>query len=206
MGSISSGQPADGSGGASGASTPQTKSQGQGGQGGVPSSPQNTPSSNWPPPPQQPGEGTPPPDVSPPAVADSWGGLPPPVTGNGPQAPSTNGNPNSQNIGPVPISQPPSHPPYLVSPGDIRIAESAILSSIDEQILAHNNLKDYVTQAASQDIAIDNNTMAILHNTQDNLLLNIGDAITLAGSLVSGLNYAAQNYAHADQASYFPQS
>jgi len=203
MSSITGGPSADGSEGSLGTPAPQTQTQGHGGSDGVPKSKQNTPPPNWPPPPSGP---TPPPDVSPPAVADSWGGIPPAVTGNVPQTPSTNGNPDSQNIGPAPISEPPSHPPYLVSPGDIRTAEDVILSSTDEHIIAYNNLKAYVTQAASDRIATDANTMAIIHNTQDNLLLNIGDAITLVGSLTGGLNYAAQSYANADQASYFPQS
>jgi hypothetical protein len=142
------------------------------------------------------------PDVAPPVVGDSWGGIAPAATGQLSHPPEDAANPNSQNIT---VVSPPPHPAYLASPGSIRNAENTILASADQSINAYNNLKAVVTQAAYEDIATDGGSMLELHNQQDNLLLNIGDALTMVGNLTGALNFAVQNYTAADQNSYFPQ-
>jgi len=140
----------------------------------------------------------PPPDVKPPTVADSWGGVAPSVTGTLPPPPAGS-NPQT-------VSQPPSHPAYVVSPGGIRNAENVLLGQIDTQIADYNNLKAYVANAATQNLYTDGPTHDELVSVQDNLLLHTGDAIELAGQFTAMLNYAAQSYAKADIDSFLPQS
>ena len=140
----------------------------------------------------------PPPDVVPPTVVDSWNGVAPSVTGTLP--PPAAGSTPSQ------VSQPPSHSPYAVSPGGIRNAENTLLGQVDTQIGDYNNLKAYVAASAGQNLYSEGASREELGNVQDNLLLQIGDAIELAGQFTSMLNYAAQNYANADINSYFPES
>ena len=138
----------------------------------------------------------PPPDVVPPTVADAWGGVAPNVTGTVPPASDGSGT----------VSQPPSHPPYVVSPGGIRNAENVLLSEIDSEIGTYNDLKAYVAQAQGQNLYSDPGVREQLVNAQDQLLAQGGDMITMAGRFTSMLNQAAQNYAHADLGSFVPQS
>jgi hypothetical protein len=136
------------------------------------------------------------PDVVPPTVGDVWGGVAPDVTGNVPPADGS-----SQTV-----SRPPSHNPYMVSPGGIRNAENVLLGETDSNIAAYNTLKNAVAQSASQNLATDPATTASLASTQDSMLQQIGDALQLTGQFTNMLNSAAQNYAHADIGSFLPQS
>ena len=138
----------------------------------------------------------PPPDVVPPDVVDSWGGVAPSVTGELPPPPDG----SSQTV-----SQPPSHPAYAVSPGSIRNAENVLLGQIDAEISQYNDLRAFVESASSSNIYTDGATRFQLLNAQHNLLMSIGDALQLAGQFVSMLNYSAQNYAHADIGSFVPE-
>jgi hypothetical protein len=167
----------------------------------------------------------PPPDVVPPTIADSWGGQAPSVTGILPSdsSPTT----TTQNVGhlPVvpPVSQPPTIPAFQVSTGGIENAENTLLRQIDTQITNYDNLKSYVAQSASQNLASAGDpgmnqgnmtgtevsggvTMQYLTDVQDNLLQGVADAIQTAGQLTSMLNVAAQTYAMADKASFLPTS
>jgi hypothetical protein len=140
-----------------------------------------------------------PPDVVPPTVADIWGGVAPDVTGQLPPPPD--GSPGA-------VDKPPSHRAYLVSPGSIRNAENTLLARTDAQISQYNDLKAYVEQTRSQNIYYDDSgvTEGQLSTTQDRLLQNIADAVELYGQYISMLNYAAQNYAHADVGSFIWES
>lgn len=142
----------------------------------------------------------PPPDVVPPTLGDSWSAVPD-VTGQLPPPPG-----GGSGSGPQTVDQPPSHPAYVVSPGGIRNAEIAIKAESDTQIDDYNNLKAAVAQSDSQNLYTDPGTEEAFHNGMDVVLLQIGDAIELTGQYISMLNYAAQNYAHADIESYLPQS
>jgi hypothetical protein len=139
----------------------------------------------------------PPPDVTPPDISDTWGGDAPSVTGTLPPPPD--GTPQT-------VTQPPSHSPYVVSPGGIRNAENVLLGQIDTAISQYDDLKASVEQSATENLYPDGATRAQLLAIEHNLLLNIGDALQLAGQYVSMLNYSAQNYAHADIGSFLPQS
>jgi len=136
-----------------------------------------------------------PPAVVPPTVADTWGGVAPDVTG---KVPSDGGSQT--------VSQPPSYPAYMVSPGGIRNAENTQLGQIDQQISSYTALKGAVAQSSSQNLATDPATKEYLANTQDQLLQQIGDTLGMAGQYTGMLNYAAQNYAGADINSFFPQN
>jgi len=139
-----------------------------------------------------------PPDVVPPTLKDIWG-VAPEVTGQIPPLPG-----GSQ----PPASQPPSHSPYRVSPGSIRNAETTLLARTDAQISQYDELKAYVGQARSQNIYSSDGgvTEGQLSTKQDRLLQNIGDAVELYSQYINMLNYAAQNYAHADISSFFWES
>ena len=139
----------------------------------------------------------PPPDVTPPDVSDSWNGVAPSVTGTLPPPPDG----SSQTV-----SQPPSHPAYAVSPGGIRNAENVLLGQVDAAIAEYDGLKASVAESATQNLYPDGPTRDQIVNAEHDLLLGIGDALQLAGRFVSALNYAAQNYAHADIGSFLPQS
>jgi hypothetical protein len=137
------------------------------------------------------------PDVVPPTVVDIWNGVAPDVTGKLSQLPD-----GSQ----PPVSQPPSHNAYRVSPGSIRNAENQLLARVDGQISQYDDLKAYVEQTHSQNIYNSDSglTEGQLSTTQDHLLQNIGDTIELCGQYIGMLNNAAQNYAHADIGSFVP--
>ncbi len=143
-----------------------------------------------------------PPDVVPPTIKDIWG-VAPEVTGQIPPPPD-----GSQK----PVSEPPSHSAYRVSPGSIRNAETTLLARTDAQISQYNDLKAYAEQTRSQNIYYTDDagdavmTEMQLSNTQDRLLQNIGDAVELYGQYINMLNYAAQNYAHADIGSFLWES
>jgi hypothetical protein len=140
----------------------------------------------------------PPPDVVPPTVKDIWSGVAPDVTGQLPPPPDGTTPPT--------VSKPPSHPAYFVSPGSIRDAENRLLAEEDAQISEYNDLKAYVAQTPGQNLYSESMPMETLRNTQDVLLLNIGDSIEVVGQYISMLNYAAQDYAHADIGSFVPDS
>jgi hypothetical protein len=166
----------------------------------------------------------PPPDVAPPTITDTSGGVAPDLTGNVPPSGpgADNGDPGEQNMGttatqgiapdgqstPNQTNQPPpSHPAYAVSPGAIRDTEAGLLSQIDDHIETYNNLKNTVYDAVtSGNLATDPNIYESLHNTMDNLLENYADVVTAMGGLSGQLNSAAQSYTHADMSSALPQS
>jgi hypothetical protein len=137
----------------------------------------------------------PPPYVTPPTVTDSWNGTAPDVTGN---VPGSTGGP--------PVKAPPSHPPYMVSPGGIRDVENVLLGQIDERISDYDNLKSAVAAATNQNLYATAAIKEQLVNTMSNLLLNAGDVLALAGNFTNLLNGAAQNYAKADISSEVPQN
>jgi hypothetical protein len=140
----------------------------------------------------------PPDDVVPPALGDSWGGVAPQVTGTLPPDPSGS-TPGS-------ASQPPSHPPYLVSPGDIRTAEGEIIAQTDTAIRQYDDTKAFVQQTASGNIYSSGMSPDQLKNIQDKLLQDIADVHELVGNFTEGLNWAAQNYAHAEYGSVLPET
>ncbi len=108
--------------------------------------------------------------------------------------------------GSKPGSQPPSHPAYLVSPGDIRTAEGRLLAAADTAIGQYDDTKAFVQQAASGNIYSSGMSPEQLINIQDKLLQDIADGHELVGQFIEGLNWAAQNYAHAEYGSVLPQS
>jgi hypothetical protein len=141
----------------------------------------------------------PPPDVNPPTIADSWNGVAPDITGAVPKPPDDGSQP-------PPVDRPPHHSAYLVSPGSIRNGENVLLAQIDAQIGDYTSLKNYVAASHQQNIFSDGATREDLINRQDQLLLQIADAVELAGQFTRMLNNAAQSYARADIDSFLPQS
>ena len=139
----------------------------------------------------------PPADVHSPALSDAWNGVPPDVTG---ALPIPDSGTASQTV-----SEPPVHRAYAVSPGSIRNAESVLLRQIDSQIGDYNYLRNYVETAKTQNLYT-SETRERLVSAMDNLLLEIGDAVELAGQFTRMMNNAAQSYAKADIDSYLPQT
>jgi hypothetical protein len=133
-------------------------------------------------------------DVNTPNLNDIWNGNPPIVTGD-----PTGSPPSGQTV-----STPPVHSPYVVAPGDIRNAESVVLNTVDGVVTDYDSLQSQVSAAKSDNVYMTGTDSLI--NGQDRLLLNVGDALELAGQFVSALNNAAQYYAKADIDSYLPQS
>ena len=132
-----------------------------------------------------------------PALSDAWNGVPPDVTG---ALPIPDSGTASQTV-----SEPPVHRAYAVSPGSIRNAESVLLRQIDSQIGDYNYLRNYVETAKTQNLYT-SETRERLVSAMDNLLLEIGDAVELAGQFTRMMNNAAQSYAKADIDSYLPQT
>ena len=138
------------------------------------------------------------PDPVPPTLTDIWPNGAPDVTGVLPSSQSASG---------PPVSQPPTVNPYLVSPGSIRDAENALLGPLGQTYIPdYQSLTAYVAQTPGQNLYSASMTQADLKDTQDTLLQNVGDVIELVGQFTAMLNYAAQNYAHADIASFMPES
>jgi hypothetical protein len=165
-----------------------------------------------------------PPDVTPPDVEQPWGLWGPSITGN-PRGTDGNGDTTQ-------VSQPPNHPAYLVSPGSIGYAGTEILIGTEQNIGVYDDLKSTVANtkgwifwAPNSDPQRTGGTgshayghknsgpipdpdpemTAKLGAIEDNLLLEIADAITLAGQFVDVLNNAAQFYTQADKASPLPE-
>lgn len=138
----------------------------------------------------------PPPDVQPPTVTDEWNGTPPDITGDVPPPPGGNG---------PQITTPPVHQPFKVAPGSIREAETTVLSNIDIVLPDYDTLKGKVEDSRSSFVYMQRDREEFL-NTQDRILLQIGDTLELAGQFVQALNYAAQMYAKADIDSFVPQT
>ncbi|GAA5193304.1 hypothetical protein GCM10023322_55010 [Rugosimonospora acidiphila] len=165
-----------------------------------------------------------PPDVTPPDLNQPWGLWGPSITGN-PRGTNSDGNT-------TPVSQPPTHPAYVVSPGSIGYGATQILISTEQNIGVYNDLKSTVADTkawifwapnsnpqrtggtGSHAYGIKNTgpipdpdpeLTAQLSAIEDNLLLEIADAITLAGQFVDVLNNAAQFYTQADKSSVLPE-
>jgi hypothetical protein len=165
-----------------------------------------------------------PPDVNPPDLGQPWGNWGPSITGN-PRG-VKDGNPTT-------VSSPPSHPAYLVAPGSIAYAGTQILISTQQNINTYNDLKSTVADtkgwifwAPNSDPHTNGGVQTMGHgmytppqpikdphpevtaqisSIEDNLLLEIADAITLAGQFVDVLNNSAQFYTQADKSSVLPE-
>jgi len=138
-------------------------------------------------------------NVVPPTITDVWGNTAPDVTGAVPPPSGSGGAPDNN---PVPLL-----PAYKVSPGGIRDSENILLTELNTiQIPSYDGLKEYVAQTPSQNLYSAALPEAELNSIQNNLLLQIGDTLELTGQFVSMLNMAAQNYAHADIASFLPDA
>ena len=139
----------------------------------------------------------PPPLVTPPSVADAWGGQMPDVTGQ------VNNDGDNQTV-----SQPPTHPAFAVSPGQIRYAGQVILEKADVGIQTYDQLQAAVA-AAPTDNALPNqyddpSDREMLLNTMNSLTLSAADALRAAGQFAGLYSDTANMYAHADQQSFVP--
>jgi hypothetical protein len=142
----------------------------------------------------------PPPDVTAPTLTDTWKGVAPDVTGEVPPEPQDDTHGNL-----LGATEPPPHSAFHVSPGSIRDVESLIASGIDTQIDEYEALKRYAEASYGQNLYMEG-TREQIRNTQDRLLLAVGDVVTLAGQYNEMLNRAAQSYARADLDSFLPGS
>jgi len=133
-------------------------------------------------------------DVNTPSLNDTWNGTPPIVNGTLSPTPTSGST----------VSSPPPVSAYVVAPGDIRNAESVVLASTDGLITDYNSLQSQVNAAKTENVYTQ--TAGSLIDDQDQALLNVGDALELAGQFINALNNAAQNYALADMNSFLPQS
>jgi hypothetical protein len=130
-------------------------------------------------------------DVQVPTLDDSWDGRPPDVTGDVDLDP---------NVPPGTVETPPDHPPFAVSPGAIRDAETVLTTQIDSAISDYDSMVAAVEAAKTQNL-YHGNKPEVTH-TSDQLLLAVADAIHLAGQFTQSLNQSAQMYARADLDSF----
>ena len=138
----------------------------------------------------------PPPDVTPPVVADTWGGVAPDLTGAV--------DPLDQPPDQTQLKQPPDVQPFKVSPGSIRNQENALLSSNDSATSDYNSLRNDVAGFKTQVLSTDPDTQTAINDTMDNLVYSYANYITAVGQLIAGMNLSAQNYVNADKKSFFP--
>lgn len=174
----------------------------------------------------------PPKDVNPPDLQQPKS-VGPSVTGN-PRVPDGDParNPRGRRGKGVPqtLTPPPTHSAYQVSPGSVNDAGNQILANTQQAISAYENLKATVASTKSwifwapndrPDSVVPSGAGPIdadpgyknpdreqgkkIGAAEDNLLLEIGDSITLAGQFADQINNAAQFYAQADKASVLPE-
>jgi hypothetical protein len=129
-----------------------------------------------------------------------------------------------------PLNSPPVVNNYVVSPGSIEGATSTILMQTQHSVDTYTSLKDYINSTKSW--IFDMNNADVINQPQatgsngghfshphtdphpewtkqmtavsDNLLLQVADAIELAGNYTDALNNAGQFYVKADKDSVLP--
>jgi hypothetical protein len=149
----------------------------------------------------------PPPNVIPPVLTDAWGGV----------VPDAGGLPHRALSGGTPVSEPPTVNGFAVSFAGLREAESGITSVVESNIERYNYLRGVVADSAGWDIFMENPDIALredygdyadnrddLMSSQNNLLLQVADSITMAGDFRTMLNAAVQNYTRSDVDSFPP--
>lgn len=162
-------------------------------------------------------------DVTPPSLTQQWHMWGPPMDGN------PRGLQPADASAP-PVSTPPTVSAYVVSPGSIEGATSQILMRTENLVNSYTSLKDYINSTKSW--IFDVNNSDVMNQPQatgshgghfshphidphpewtqqmsavsDNLLLQVADAVELAGQFVDALNNAGQFYTKADKDSDLP--